>query len=172
MPTNTVRDDYAEWLATPPTTGLLVETLEINGPALGAPILLCNRRSTALVASDENGLPRTFLPLSFNFTKPAIRNSSEYVSTVRIDAVEGRILALFSRVSSLDLAQPVYVLLRTFIDPNMLDRPVWRVPLSFRCESARISIDVIELDLVGGRMPTKRAGLYYTMDRFEGLRPF
>ena len=172
MPNNDVRDDYAEWLASPPTTGLLVETLEITGQALGAPILLCNRRSTPLVASDENGLPRTFLPLSFTFTKPAIRNSSEYASTVRIDAVEGRLLQLFARVNSIDLTMPIYAALRTFIDPTMLDRPVWLSPLRFRCEQARISIDVLEMDLVGGRLPTKRAGIYYTMDRFEGLRPF
>lgn len=172
MPNNDLRQDYAEWLATPPTTGLLVETLEITGAALGAPILLCNRRSTPLVAADENGLPRTFLPLSFTFTKPAIRNSSEYVSTVRIDGVEGRVLQLFSRVSSLDLTKPVLVSMRAYIDPTMLDRPVWLPPLRFRCEQARVSMDVIELDLVGGRMPTKRAGIYYTMERFEGLRPF
>ena len=172
MPTRSVRDDYAEWLASPPTTGMLVETLELSGPALSPPVLICNRKTEPLVASDENGMPRTFLPLAFTFTKPAIRNSSEFVSTVRIDAIEGRLLRLFYQISKRDLTQPVFATLRSFIDPTMLDRPVWLAPLRFRVEQAKVTMDVVELDLVGGRMPTKRAGIYYVMERFVGLRPF
>ena len=172
MPTRGVTDAYAEWLATPPTTGLLVETIEIYGKAINSDLCFCNRRSTPLVATDEDGMPRTFLPLAFQFTKPVIRNSTEYSSTVRLDGLDGRLLELFSKVRSPELNDPIYVVLRTYIDPTMLDRPVWLQPLRFRCEKVKVAIDVIELELVGGRLATKRAGLYYTMDRFEGLRPF
>lgn len=172
MPTNAVAQAYAEWLATPPTTGMLVETLELVGSALGSPVRICNRRDTPLVAADENGVPRTYLPLAFTFSKPAIRNSSEYVSTVRIDALDGTLLRLLSSVRSIELTQPVYATLRIYVDPTILDRPAWFSPLRFRAENIKVSLDVIEIDLVGGRMPTKRAGLYYVLERFEGLRPF
>jgi hypothetical protein len=172
MPSNSVVDAYAEWLATPPTTGLLIETIEIYGKQANSDLCFCNRRSTPLVASDENGMPRTFLPLAFQFTKPAIRNSTEYTSSVRLDGLDGRLLELFANIKSDQLNDPIYVILRTYIDPTMLDRPVWIEPLKFRCEKVKVALDVIELDLVGGRLPTKRAGIYYTMDRFEGLRPF
>lgn len=172
MPTTAVAQAYAEWLATPPTTGMLVETLELVGAALGSPIRICNRRDTPLVATDENGVPRTYLPLSFTFSKPAIRNSSEYVSTVRVDALDGALLRLLSNATAADLLSPIYATLRIYIDPTLLDRPAWFSPLRFRAENIKASLDVIEIDLVGGRMPTKRAGLYYVLERFEGLRPF
>jgi len=172
MPTRNVRDEYAEWLATPPTTGVLVETLEINGPAIFNPILICNRQDRPLEATDENGWPRVFFPLSFTFSKPAIRNSSEYESQCRIDALNGDLLQELYKLRSPMLNQPAFATLRVFVDPGMLDRPVWLSPLVFRIENAKVAVDVAELDLVGGRLPTKRAGLYYTLERFEGLRPF
>jgi hypothetical protein len=171
MPTTSVNDAYAEWLATPPTTGMLVETIEIVGNAIGSPIRLCNRRDIPFEAADENGVPRIYNPLSFTFSKPAIRNSSEYVTTVRIDGLQGTLLQLFGRIRSIDLTSPVYATLRLYIDPTMVDRPV-SVPLRFRCENIKVTLDVIEMELVGGRMPTKRAGMYYVLERFVGLKPF
>ena len=172
MPVTSIRDDYALWLASPPTTGLLVETLELNGPLLPSPILLVNRRSTPLQAIDENGVPRVFLPIAFTFSKPAIRNSSEYSSTARIDGLQGQLLKLLSRVTPADLTLSLYATLRLYVDPTMLDRPLYPQPLVFRVEDAKVTLDVVELTLIGGRMSTKRAGNYYIFERFEGLRPF
>lgn len=172
MPTTSVRDDYAAWLATPPVTGLLVETLEIYGARVGPPILIANRRSTPLEATDENGVPRIFLPVAFTFSKPAIRNSSEYQSTVQVDGLQGRLLQLFSQIRATDLSYPVHATLRLYLDPTNLDQPVYPQPLRFRVEEAKVTLDIVELTLVGGRMPTKRAGNYYTFEKFEGLRPF
>lgn len=172
MPTNNVRDDYAAWLASPPTTGLLVETIEIFGTTLGSPILLANRKDSPLQALDEMGMPRVFLPVAFSFSKPAIRNSSEYSSIVRIDGIQGRLLKMITKIRSSDLAKPLFAVLRIYVDPIMLDRPAWLAPLRFRVEEAKVTMDVVELSLVGGRMPTKRAGNHYTLERFVGLRPF
>lgn len=172
MPTTSVRDDYALWLATPPVTGEMVETLEISGSALGSVIRICNRRSRPLQAFDEAGTPCVFLPLTFQFSKPAIRNSTEYTSSVRIDGLQGDMLRRLSAITGEELTQPVYVKARIYIDPVMVDRPVWRAPLKFRVESAKIMFDLIELELVGGRLATKRAGTYYVLERFTGLRPF
>ena len=172
MPNTSLRDDYAQWLATPPATGMLVETLEISGASLGSSVLICNRKNQPLQALDENGVPRVFLPLGFTFTKPAIRNSTEYSSSVRIDGIGGDLLRKFSAIRSFELTRPVYVTARLYVDPTMLDRPVWNAPLRFRCESAKITFDVLDLELVGGRLATKRAGTYYVLERFVGLRPF
>ena len=172
MPTTSVRDDYARWMASPPTTGLPVETLEFTGAALPEPLLICNRKDAPLVAQDEDGLPRTFLPISFTISKPAIRNSSEYAATARLDGLNGNLLELFGNIRSNELVDPLYAVFRIFIDPTMLDRPCWMAPLRFRVETGKVGMDAIELTLVGGRLPTKRAGLYYVLQRFAGLRPY
>jgi hypothetical protein len=172
MPTSAADDAYAEWLATPPVTGQYVETLEFTGGVAGSGIRICNRRRVALQALDEDGVPRTFSPLPFTITKPAIRNSSEMRVDARIDALDGTLMRVLVAARSVALNQPVAVALRAYIDPTILDRPVWRVPFRFRVESIRATLDVIEVVMVGGRLPNKRAGLYYGIDRFVGLRPF
>lgn len=172
MPTRSVRDDYARWLASPPTTGLPVETLEFRGGSLGEPILICNRKDSPLVAQDENGTPRTFLPLSFTISKPSIRNSSEYSAIARLDALNGSLLEIFGNITSSELTVPMHAIFRIYIDPSMLDRPCWMAPLRFRVETGKVGMDAIEMTLVGGRLATKRAGLYYVLERFAGLRPY
>lgn len=172
MPTTTYDDAYAEWLASPPPTGQYVETLEFVGGVTGSGIRICNRRRVALQALDEDGVPRTYLPLPFTVTKPAIRNSTEIRVDARIDALDGSLLALLGRARAVDLNLPVSVSLRAYIDPIILDRPVWRVPFRFQVESMKASLDVIEVVMIAGRLPNKRAGLYYGIDRFVGLRPF
>lgn len=172
MPSITVDAAFAEWLATPPVSGQYVETLEFSGGVAGSGIRICNRRHVALQAMDEDGVPRTFLPLPFTITKPAIRNSSEIRVDARIDALDGSLLRVLVNARAIQLNTPVNVALRAFIDPTILDRPVWRVPFRFRVESIKATLDVIEVVLVGGRLPNKRAGIYYGIDRFVGLRPF
>lgn len=172
MPTNSIDDEFAQWLATPPPTGQYVETLEFTGGVAGSGIRICNRRRVSLQAIDEDGVPRTYLPLPFTVTKPAIRNSSEMRVDARIDALDGTLMKVLVGARSIELNQPVAVSLRAYIDPTILDRPVWRVPFRFRVESIKASLDVIEVVMVGGRLPNKRAGIYYGIDRFVGLRPF
>lgn len=172
MPATSYDDRYSKWLATPKATGQYVETLEFIGGVAGSGVRICNRRRVALQAMDENGVPRIFLPLPFTITKPQVRNSSEVRVDARIDALDGSMLAMIGNARAVDLNEPVTVALRAYIDPLVLDRPVWRVPFRFRVESMKASLDVIEVVLVGGRLPNKRAGLYYGVDRFVGLRPF
>jgi hypothetical protein len=172
MPTSSADDDYARWLATPAPTGQYVETLEFVGGIMGSGIRICNRRRVALQAFDESGVPRTFLPIPFTISKPAIRNSSEVRVDARIDALDGSLLALLGRARAIDLNQQITVSLRAYLDPTILDRPLWRVPFRFRVESMKASLDVIEVVMVGGRLPNKRAGIHYGIDRFVGLRPF
>lgn len=172
MPTSNADDDFAAWLATPPLTGQYVQTLEFTGGIAGSGIRICDRRRIALQAIDEAGVPRIYQPLPFTVTKPAIRNSSEIRVDARIDALDGSLLALLGRTRAIDLNAEVQVALRAYIDPTILDRPVWRVPFRFRVESMKAGLDVIEVVMVGGRLPNKRAGLYYGIDRFVGLRPF
>lgn len=172
MPATSVEDAYAEWLATPPLTGQYVETLEFTGGLAGGGIRICNRRRVALQAIDEDGVPRTFMPLPFTVTKPAIRNSSEMRVDARIDALDGELMRVLTGARSIQLNDPLNVALRAYIDPTILDRPVWRVPFRFRVESIKAGLDVIEVVMVGGRLPNKRAGIYYGIDRFVGLRPF
>ena len=172
MPTTAADDAYAAWLATPPLTGQYVETLEFTGGVAGGGIRICNRRRIALQAIDEAGVPRIYQPIPFSVTKPAIRNSSEIRVDARIDALDGAMLEILGRAKAIDLNDEVAVSLRAYIDPTILDRPVWRVPFRFRVESMKASLDVIEVVMVGGRLPNKRAGIYYGIDRFVGLRPF
>lgn len=172
MPTTSVDDAFADWLATPPVSGQYVETLEFSGGVAGSGIRICNRRAVALQAIDEDGVPRIFMPLPFTVSKPAIRNSSEMRVDARIDALDGTLLRTLTSARAIQLNQPVQVALRAYIDPTILDRPVWQVPFRFRVESIKAGMDMIEVVMVGGRLPNKRAGLYYGIDRFVGLRPY
>jgi hypothetical protein len=172
MPTQGVRDDYARWLATPPVTGMLVETIELRGAALSAPILLCNRTDKPLVAADELGAWHTFQPVAFSVDRPALRGSTEFMLNARIDAMDGGVFRALTQLDADAVLHPIYVALRVYVDPQMLDRPVWRQPIRARVEEAKVSMDVIDLTLVGGRLPNKRAGTIYSLDRFVGVRPF
>jgi hypothetical protein len=172
MPTQAVRDDYARWLATPPIGGMLVETLELRGAALTAPIFLCNRSDKPLQAADEMGVWHTFQPVAFAIDRPALRGSTEFMLNARIDAMDGSIFRAMTTLDNDALLHPIYAALRVYVDPIMLDRPVWRQPIRARVEEAKVSLDVVDLTLVGGRLPNKRAGTIYSMDRFIGTRPF
>jgi hypothetical protein len=172
MPTSSVRDDYARWLATPPIGGMLVETITFSGVALGSPIMLCNRSDQPLVAADEMGAWHTFQPVAFAIDKPALRGSTEFMLNARIDAMDGAMYRALTKMDNDALLHPIYAALRVYVDPIMLDRPVWRQPIRARVEEAKVSLDVIDLTLVGGRLPNKRAGTVYSMDRFIGTRPF
>lgn len=172
MPTRSIDDTYAEWLATPPVDGMLVDTLEFYGAALAAPLAICNRRDAAMVAIGEDAVARTYEPVPFTVTFPAIRASSEMLCTARIDGMGGGVLEVLAGLTADSLTAPLFVARRIFIDPTRLDRPMWKTPLRFRVEEARVALDVVEVTLVGGRLSNKRAGLYYGLDRFVGLRPF
>jgi hypothetical protein len=172
MPTNNVSQEFAECLATPPMEGMLVATAEFTGVMLAQPILICNRRHAPLIAKDEFGVERMFQPLGFTMTYPAMRSSTEATVQLRIDAVDGLMLRTFSQMESDSLNFMLNVTLRVYVDPMMLDRPAWGEPLRLRAESMKIGLDVVEVTLVGGRLPNKRAGHVYDLARFVGLRPF
>lgn len=173
MPNQTVRDEYARWLATPPIGGMLVETMEISGPGMNSgPLRLANRTDRALTATDELGLTSIWHPLAFTLSKPSLRNSSELLISARVDGVDGMLHEIIAKMTADQLRHPLYVTLRIFIDPIMLDRPVYRAPIRLRCETAKVGIDVIDMTLVGGRLPNKQAGTVYSLERFVGTRPF
>jgi hypothetical protein len=172
MPTTSVTEAYAKWLATPPVQGIFIETLEISGAALPSTLRFCNRNQGFLQANDENGVPRTYQPLAFTLSKPGVRNSTEVTSDIRLDALGGGLLRIFSQVRSSELQTPIYVAVRFYVDPIMLDRPVWKSPLRFRAEEVKVGATAVELTCTAGRLPNKRAGQYYTLDKYVGLRPF
>ena len=172
MPTNSVSEAYAEWLASPPVQGLLIETLEMSGAAINTSLFLCNRKQGYLQATDEQGVPRIYTPISFTMSKPGVRNSTELTSNIQIDGLGGGMLQLFSKIRSDELRSSVFVNVRLYIDPIMVSRPVWRFPLRFRAETVKVGIDMVEMECVGSRLPNKRAGLYYGLDKYVGLRPY
>jgi hypothetical protein len=171
MPNMNIRADYATWLATPSTTGVLVETLQFYGPAFQG-LWLANRTDDIFVANDELGIARTYQPIAFTLSRPAIRNSTELSMTARIDGIDGALFRALSLLTNDQLNYPVYCNLRAYVWPNMLDRSVFGYPLTLRVESAKVAIPIVELTLVGGRLTNKSAGRFYTLQRFVGLRPF
>jgi hypothetical protein len=172
MPQDRLRAEYAEWLATPPPTGVLIETVEFTGRLLPAPLLFCNRRVDPLVATDELGVRKTYVPIAFKMTRPAMRASTEFATSLQLDGVDGALLQMISKLRPDDLRYPLNATLRWYIDPIMLSRPVWPTGLVMRVESVKVGIPIMEISLVGGRLPTKRAGTTYDISRFVGLRPF
>jgi hypothetical protein len=172
MPSPHAAQTFAEWLATPPIEGMLVATAEFSGIMLKQPVLICNRRHAPLVAKDEFGVDRMFQPLGFTMTYPAMRGSTESTVQLRIDAVDGLMLRTFAQVESDALNNVLNATIRIYVDPVLLDRPAWGEPLRLRVESMKIGLDVVEMLLVGGRLPNKRAGHVYDLARFVGLRPF
>jgi hypothetical protein len=172
MPDPNISAAFAEWLATPPMDGMLVATAEFTGLMLNQPVLICNRRHSPLIARDEFGVERMFQPLGFSMTYPSMRSSTESVVNLRVDAVDGLMLRTFSQLESDALNNILNATIRIYVDPMLLDRPAWGEPLRLRVESMKIGLDVVEMSLVGGRLPNKRAGHVYDMARFVGLRPF
>lgn len=172
MPTNSVTKAYAEWLATPPATGVLVETVQFSSPAMTADLRICNRRDSPMQAKDETGVLHVYEPVAFEIGKPSIRNSTEMEVSLRVDGVDGSLFRMLTEMNPDDVRKILTATVRVFVDPIMLDRPVWLSPLRFRVEQAKVGLDVVDMSLVGGRLPNKRAGRYYDMSRFVGLRPF
>jgi hypothetical protein len=172
MPSPHVDPAFAEWLATPPVEGMLVATAEFSGVMLKQPILICNQRHAPLIARDEFGVEKMFQPVGFTLAYPAMRNSTESSVQLRVDAIDGLMLRTFAQVESDALNSILNATLRVYIDPTLLDRPAWGEPLRLRVESMRIGLSVVEMMLVGGRLPNKRAGNVYDLARFVGLRPF
>jgi hypothetical protein len=151
---------------------MLVETMEVKGAALSSPIYMCNRSDAPLIATTEEGATHEWQPVAFQIDKPAMRNSTEFMLTARVDAMDGALYRAFAQMTNDDLLHSVFVALRVFVDPLMLDRPVWRQPIRMRCEEVKVALDVVDLTLVGGRLPNKRAGTYFDLSRFVGVRPF
>jgi hypothetical protein len=124
-----------------------------------------------LRAADEHGTMHTWQPIAMQFSSVSIRNSSEASAEIRVDGVDGAMLRAFYGLRADDLRKVVNATMRRYIVPTHVDQPADN-PIHMRVAGVTITMTVVTLSLLGGSLPNRRAGRFYTFDRFVSLRPF
>lgn len=160
---------WAEWLATPPYDGLLVDCLEFASDGKES-LLLVNRLDSPLTATSETGAILTYQPLPFRVEGYGQRQSTEAGITITGDGLDGSLLAALDRLGWEELTSAIWLTWRLYLVPSILDRPLYTPPPRFQLEDADIGLTAVRVRAAGPRLPNKGAGIYYTVDKFIGLR--
>lgn len=167
--TVTVDDRFAEWMATPPQTGTLVEGLYFFGNPWVGNLRFANAVYDDTTLPDEDLVNRQWQPLSFRLSLPERRSSLQTELGITADGVGPELIAAFDDLPPDYLAIPVQVRLYSWIIPTAQDKPLIRPPPRFVVEDILISTTSIQIDCSGPLLPNWRAGAVYTIEQFPGL---
>lgn len=149
-----------------PTNKVIYDTIEIRQENVQSPIYLVKSR-TELIATDEDGVERTFRPSGFQFTLPPENEEGFRSLNIAIDNI-GREIGDFIEVAKSERV-PVEVIYRPYLSDD-LSAPHMNPPLvlylkDIQTTTLQVTGRATFLDIVNKHFPTER----YTRDRFPAL---
>lgn len=143
----------------------VVETLEVSTSATS--MFFCTGFSS-FVATDENAVERTFLPVPFKFALPTQDTTGARSLNIAVENVNGDVIRFVNESRAARL--PITIRYRTFLasDPSQPQNPR---PLKLSLKSAVATLSGVNfeasiLDLVNKGFPNE----FYSYARFPGLR--
>jgi hypothetical protein len=160
---------FAEWMATPPSSGRLIEGVAVLGNWWIGGMWFARGIFEPVVLPDEHGASRTWAPANIELQLPSARPSLEQEVVVTFSDLRADQVAAFDRMPPERLAGITTVRLYVWLDPGGLDAPLVSPPPRLVIEEVKLASNAIELTCTGPLLPNWRAGSVYTVEAFPGL---
>ena len=160
---------YADWAASPPSSGRLIEGVAILGNWWIGGQRFAKNIYEPVTLPDEHGVDHTWAPAQIEIDLPTSRQSLEQEFRVTFSGVRADQIAALDRMPPERLAGITTVRFYTWLDPGGLDAPLEIPPPRFTIEEVKLSTSVIEITCSGRLMPNWRAGSVYTVEEYPGL---
>lgn len=160
---------FAEFLATPPQTGRMVQGVNIYGNPYLPNYHLANNIYEPVVLPDENGDQRTWAPTNFELKPPDVKGSLERALVITISGLRPDVVAGFDRLPPEAGAVMTLIRLYVWIVPTAMAAPQILPPPRFVLERFLLSANGLKLDCSGPLLPNWRAGAVFSVEKFPGL---
>ena len=146
------RQEFKEWLASAPTDGYPIDTIEIKHPRWGS-IFLASQTSP-ITARLENSEVVVFQPADF------------FIEQIPIQEGTGQTIKAF--INGLDGAISILVVYRLYLN-TLLEYPLVNPPPVLEVSLAAADRDRVSLELSPSALPNILSGKYYLIKDFPGL---
>lgn len=166
MPNPSLQDAIKEAYALAPAQQVILDTLEIRQTGVQDPVYIVRSRK-GIVALDEDGNSRTFLPVGFQFALPPENEEGFRSLNISIDNI-GRQVSDFIETAKSERV-PVEVIYRPYLSDD-LSQPQMIPPLVLYLKDIQVTTSQVTgratfMDLVNKKFPTE----LYTRARFPSL---
>jgi len=118
-----------------------------------------------LKSTDSSTVP--FLATSLDLKASQIENSTNTRLVLTISSINGIVYTLLRKMNAQDRKTPISVTHRIYIDDDI--NPKIEPPTKFVVLDATVGLTSVTMNLSSFNMPNRRAGEYYTTDRFPSL---
>ena len=168
-----IEDTYAKYLASNKGDDIReVVTLEIYHIYTAAPLetfryFFCDGLED-FGAKDENGNDRIFKAVPINFGTESVKNSTEQVRTITIDALEGSVYSEAKTLTVQERFDPVRVIVRTYRS-NYRGGPAITPPPEYIVGKTTADAGRVTLELTSTFPRQRRCGQYATINRLPWL---
>jgi hypothetical protein len=167
VPANNIDDDYARWLATAPTEGVLIQLLRFTWPTDNLFFCANHIDSPTLFILENDNRP-VALPYDFDITYPEHSGTTEQV--VRLTgANSGGLFNLFESLQGNQINFNIMMQVRHYLSPSMLHKPMSSQPETYFVLNITYTATALSLDAGSQRLPRKQAGIPYTIEEYPGL---
>lgn len=161
-----IDERFRIWLASAPSTGVPVDTIQIYHPKWGY-IYLARWRSP-FTAFLENGQQQTFQSADFAIEPTGIESSTGQTVRAAINGLDGQLYAQLKKLNTVDRQTPILLAYRLYLD-TLRDRPLIDPPLVLEVVQAKCERDVVNLDLSSTDLPNISSGRYYLLKDYPAL---
>jgi hypothetical protein len=155
-----------EAYAVAPAHVVIIHTLEFQQQGVQDAVFISQSRQ-GIVALDENGLEKSFLPCGFQFTLPGSTEEGFRSLNLTVVNIDRRVTDFVK--TSLTQDVPVKAIYRPYLNTD-LTQPHWNPPIVFFLENAQISpmqvtARATPMDIVNAKFPNE----LYDRARFPTL---
>lgn len=158
---------FKEWLASAPTDGVQVDTLEIFHPRWQSIYLA--RWKTPFQARIETGEYITFTPADFAIEQLPVENGTGQTIRAMLNGLDGAIYEELKALTFEDRATTILVTYRLYLD-NLAEFPLIDPPPVLEVSLANCERDIVTLELSPSALPNILCGRYYLINDFPGLK--
>ena len=160
---------FAEWMASPPQSGRLVEGVAIFGNSF----IGVRRYATGIyepaTLPDEWGNEHTWAPANIELEDPERRASLEQDLRITFSGLRADAIRALDRMPPEHMASLTTLRIYSWLVPSAMAAPQVIPPPRFAVEEVIMSGSAIEVRCSGPLLPNWRAGRVYTIEEFPGL---
>lgn len=161
-----LQDAIKEAFALAPVSKVIYHTLEIRQDGVQDPICIVQARR-GIMAFDEHGNERAFLPVGFQFTLPPSNEEGFQSLNVSIDNINRRVTDFIESAKSERI--PIKVIYRPYLSDD-LSRPQMQPPLVLFLKDVQVTDYQVTgraafMDIVNMKFPSE----IYKRERFPAL---
>lgn len=157
---------FKEWLASAPTNGVPIDTVQITHPRWGN--IWLARWTTPFTARLETGNFVTFTPADFAIEQLPIQEGTGQTIKALINGLDGALYEEIKAMTVVDRQTTILVIYRLYLDTLNLV-PLINPPPILEVSLASANEDRVSLELSPSALPNILAGGYYLIKDYPGL---